>query len=323
MSRANGILVAGALCLVLGAMALVAQEAGRPKPKRAQPRTFDPAKTEGVFFPDAFQKALSGPRPADIGRPVAATPQATPGGPSEGPAPMAAGGAWSAIVSAESLQDEVTSIKQLIDGQVTTPTAFAGGAYKDVRREFTVLGVIFNTIAEFDGEVRFKKSALVARDAFIRAGLNAKSGAQAVYNEAKLRKADLQELVGGGEIKGAAGEEKFQWDKTCRPPLMQRFDLSEKSRLLPWTSSKGEFDKHNEELLREAQIIAVIARTIKRADFEFYDDSGYLKYCDELAAAATEIAEGVKANNYDRARMGAAAVSKACSDCHNDYRSGS
>src|SRR6185369_10481462 len=119
-----------ACAALLAAPLLLAQQKGKPV-KRAQPPKFD--KKGDVFYPDAFKEGLVGSRPADLGK--AAAPTATAGTPGDATTPAAstggiAGSGWSAIISGQTIEDEVKELKKLVDLEVTTPSDYAGKGYK-------------------------------------------------------------------------------------------------------------------------------------------------------------------------------------------------
>ena len=58
----------------------------------------------------------------------------------------------------------------------------------------------FGVAAEYDGTVRWQDVAPALRDAFARAGQNAKVGSDQTYQEAVSRKQDLDELVRGARV---------------------------------------------------------------------------------------------------------------------------
>ena len=72
---------------------------------------------------------------------------------------------------------------------------------------------MFGVIAEYDGDVRWKQQALGARDAFGKVAANCKVGTDASYNESKLRKADLEDLVGGASPDLKPNPDDFTWGK--------------------------------------------------------------------------------------------------------------
>jgi hypothetical protein len=241
-----------------------------------------------------------------------------------GDAPQSAGGfAWSKLVSGETLIDEIKAYQTPLAEGVKTPSGFKGGAYKDARKYFSMLAVMFAIIAESDEDIRWKSQAIGARELFARAGFNCKVGTDQSFNEAKLRSEDLAALVRGEQIQPPANiEPKTKWDKVAnRPPLMMRLELAQQERLAKWTSSDGDFSANADAVYRESQIVAALAEVIQREEFEFADDSNYQKYAEEMQKAALDIAEAAKSKNYPAARTAAGNMAKSCSNCHGDFRS--
>lgn len=322
-SRRLGLLTIGALALCAILYSLTsAQATRRASLKRAQRPDWNDQASRGIFFDDAFIEALVGERPAnfdpDVTRPTGPTSpdNGEPGGSAGG------GYGWEKIISATTLEDEIKALKLEVDKDVTTPGKYASGDYKQGRRHFSMLALLFAIIAEHDADVRWKKESLVARDLFARAGFNSKVGAIQAYNEAKARKTDLGELIRGGGLQGQPGDSQTQWDTVCdRVPLMQRLEQSHQEGLVIWTANAGEFSNRSEQILHQAELVATIATVIKQEGFEFWDDDDYVGYCDELQRGALNIVDAVKLNNYDAARQAAGEISKACAACHEGYRS--
>ncbi len=196
--------------------------------KRAKPPHWNKTVTD-VFFNDAREK-LSGERPAAGGGGGGGAAAAPAGGMADD-----AGGmtgtvfTWSKLIGAEEIEDEIKALQKQVSENVTTPAPFKGGGYKAGRRHFTELALLFGIIAEYDGDVRWKKDSPSIRDLMARTGFNCKVGTDASYNEAKLRKDELETLVRGGGAPSVAGvDPKASWDKlVSRPPLMQRLEMAQ------------------------------------------------------------------------------------------------
>ncbi len=304
--------------------------------KRAAPPKFDPAVTSGVFFDNVFEQGLQGPRPANLGQPPAAVASGAPSGASAGTSAPPAGGAnsaggatsgggglyaWASIISPTTIEDEVKSLKAATDQNVTTPTKFAGGDYRTVRRDFSILAMLFAIVAEYDGEVRWKDSAPAARDTFARTAANAKVGTPQVYNEAKQRRDQLTDLLNGSKIEGANSEPKANWAQVAdRAPLMQKLETAFQGKVLPWISSASSFQENKAELRRHAEIVAAIGEVLKQEGMLDAGDSDYDGHCDKMKNAALEIVEAIKTNNQEAAAKAAGQISQSCSECHESYR---
>src|SRR5205823_10891788 len=106
-------------------------------------------------------------------------------------------GGWSGLISAATIEDAIKSLKQQVDKEVTTLSDFKGKGHKLARRDYSLLAMLFGIAAEYEGDVRWKKDAAVARDAFARSAANFKVATDQAFNEAKARKEELTELVSG------------------------------------------------------------------------------------------------------------------------------
>ena len=300
---------------------LVADTKGKPA-RRALPPKFD--KPGDIFYRDAFQEALVGERPADLGKAVAkaASPGAAPAAPES--TGGLAGSGWSAIISAATIEDEIKSLKNVLDQDVTTPSDYAGKGYKVARRDFSLLAMLFGIAGEYDADVRWKKESPTARDVFARTAANSKVGTSQVYAEAKLRKQELQDLVGGSNPFKAKDEEaKAAWNTVCdRTPLMQHLDLVFEPKVKQWTADKGQFTANRDKLAHEVEIIAAVATVLAKPGMEDADADEYKAFCAKLQKGARDIADACKTKNFDAASAGVGLINKSCTECHEQYRSG-
>jgi cytochrome c556 len=325
-ARLSSILLCALFCL--SQTFVIAQAPKSKTVKRAAPPKFDSKETAGIFFADAFKDGLSGERPADLGKApskIAGTTGNTVPTPSVGTTPASTGAgvfAWSKLISPTTIEDEVKAIKLEVDKDVSTPTDFAGKGYKLARRHFTMLAVMFAITGEYDGDVRWKKDAPGARDLLARSAGNAKVGTEQVYKEAKLRKAELQDLVGGAGFSGGKdADPKADWKSVCdRSPVMQRLELAHQGRLQPFTANKTEFSSNNEKVLHESQLIAALAEVLEKEGMEDADDNEYKGFAIQMKTAALEVVEAVKGNDYDKARAAVGNIGQACSKCHEGFR---
>lgn len=289
----------------------VAEEAPPPKWDR---RVLD------LFFPDARERL--GPRDAAPPRQVARSESmpAAPSAPATGPPSDRF--AWSALVSREVLEDEVKNAVPLLLDEMRTATRFKSGGYQVARREYSMLAVVFGVIALYDGDVRWQTEAAGMRDLLARAGFNCKVASDSAYNEAKLRSDDLAQLVRGGTVDVPEGEPSTEWPEFAdRRPLMSRLEVAQRGRLDAWTASESEFSQHRDEVLHEAQILALLSQLIEHEDYEFGDDATYREYTAELREHALGIVEAARQGDAEMAREALGGVTKSCDNCHGDFRS--
>jgi len=301
---------------------------GAPR-KRAMPPKWDKRVVDS-FFSDA-KSTLEGTRPdfgtGGKGSVAGSTPGNNPASPGSAPsgdtADASPGGAWSKLITADALQDEIKSYLPAVQSDVKNPSEFKGNLFKHARDDFSMLGLAFGVVLEYDGDVRWKAQALAARDLFGRAGVNCKVATDQSFNDAKTQAENLAALIRGDTIPAPAGADpKAPWAKMVanRPPLMHRLDAAN-NLLGPWTANPNDFAKNLEQIDHEAQIMAVIAEAIQRDGYEFTDDSSYKGFAREMEKQALALSAAAKSKNADQARLTVGAINKACSNCHGGFRS--
>jgi hypothetical protein len=309
--------------LVIRAQPAPRQRAAPPvalaeSPRRARPPAWS-VDVLDAFFDDA-RTMLVGERPDYAGANLLAsgggdrsTPAASPAAPP--------GALWSKIIDATTVETEIKRLAQAVAPELTSPSQFKGGGYRACRQHFSLLAVLFAVTGEYDGPIRWQDAAPGLREAFARAGRNAKVGTDATYNEAAARKQDLDELVRGSRPQNRPAERAATWGEVAeRPPLMQRLNVAHEARLTKWLASEREFAVHRDDVRHEAQIVAMLADVLGREGFDYWDENDYSSAARELRAAAGDAAAAVKLENYEQVRRAVDRAGKACASCHEVYR---
>ena len=290
-------------------------------PRRAKPPRFDKSPVANVFFENVLEH-VTGERPvggavppavAEVRRPssTASAGEAGPGGNS----------VWSQLISATVLEDEVKSLKLAVDEAVTTPGRFQSQGYRAAHDDFGILAVLFGIIARYEGDVRWKEQAPAARDLFARAAANTAVGSAQVFNEARQRRQDLQDLVSGARLTVTPDVSSGDWSTIVeRAALMRRLETAYQINVTPIVNSAAEFSGRKSALLHEAQMIAALAEVLQQPGMMDADDDTYAEFAEQMKQAALAIVEAARQENYEAARQAAGEVSKSCSQCHELYR---
>lgn len=298
---------------------------GRSK-KQQTFKTAPPPKFKDDEVATFFDDALKHLGPGQPGAVVAAAVPSASGGPSEdaGGGAVAGNAGWSKLIAASTIEDEIKAQAGPLAEKTKTPSEFKSGGNTPARVAFTELALLFGIIAEYDGDVRWKKDAPGLREVYKHAAGNSKTGSDNSYKEAKQRTDDLAQLIGGGKVELPKPDPDAKWaDIANRAPLMQRMGKEGYDpKIKAWTSDKGEFSKNRNALLEEAQIVAAIAHVIQDGSYEYGDDEDYLKYAKELEKQALELVEAIKGDSLERAQAAGGQLNKACSTCHEGYRGG-
>src|SRR5262249_41538312 len=138
-------LVAASLCFASGELR------GAAPVKRARPPKFTKS-IQDAFFPDANEK-LVGPRDG------ASNPDAPSSPAVEKPPQAAAGEAWSRLIAAEMVVDEIKAQQRKLAQAVQNAATFKGGGFQQARIHLSVLAAMFGIAATYDAPVRWKREA--------------------------------------------------------------------------------------------------------------------------------------------------------------------
>ncbi|MCG8648563.1 MAG: cytochrome c [Pirellulales bacterium] len=290
--------------------------------RRAPAPKFSEKELDGVFFED-LSRAFRGDRPTlsairKSSQSVVASANVNVGG---GPDNANAGSdVWSGLISPASLEDEIKRVKLHYDSVVTTPAAFNGGGYLEARLDLTVLATMFAVITEHSGDVRWKDQAAAARDLLARTAFNCKAGSTQVYNEAKLRKADLQDLISGSGLSGREAEPENDWSMIAdRSPLM-RYSEAVFDSLKDASRNANSVKANGDQIRREAELISVFGEVLTKEGMDEADDDDYSKLSRDMVEASKAAVAALERGDTDAVRKSVAAIRQRCDACHNEYR---
>ena len=303
----------GATAVVLAVLAIGSTSAAEePPPKRAKPPQWSPDVLD-LFFEDA-REHLVGERPTPNEQTDKTTEPSGPANNSRGRV------TWSQWVDGETLVNEVKRLVADLAEPLANATKFKAGGNNQCQADFAVLSVLFGVIADYDGEVRFKPDAAVIRDAASRAARHCKAATDQSFAEAAELKIQLEELIRGERVIGAAAELAKWSDLVERDLIMKRLERSLEERISPALGKAREFTKRAAEVRHEAELLALFADFIQREEFDYWDDEGFRAHAGNLQTAAKDLTRAATDANYEVARAAAGKVTQACSACHEEYR---
>ena len=317
LSRVRRFSVAIGLFSITCVAVVVADEKRAPAPK------FSGNQTGGIFF-DTLADAFGGARPTlssiKKASEAASTAAANPTTPDGGSSDASSGNTWTQLISPESIEDEIKRVKLHYDGLITTPGAFNGGGYQDARVDLTILATLFAVITEHEGDVRWKKDAAAARDMLARTAFRCSQGSTQVYNEAKTRKDDLQDLISGSGLASNKAEPENDWSVIAdRSPMMEYAEYL-KDELKGSTNSEQAVKSAPETVRRHAELLAIVGKVLTQEGMDEADDDDYKAFSDAMTKAATSVVHALEANDYASIGTSVGAVTQSCDDCHGEYR---
>ena len=290
------------------------------KPRRATPPSFQPNEFSGIFFSDALSQ-LQGEMPTAQSVLAANTKSDKKDGNDAGGEGMsnATGSAvWKELVSPTTLEDIIKESKTRLDSVVTTPAKFSG-AVVEARREFTLLAATMAVVSQYPEEIRWQSSATYAQRIFARMADNCKVGTQPVFNEAKLRQQDLQNMLKGTKLAGTADE--VSWEGTAdRGPTMQLMEWALRDNLIPLTNNEKKFRESQEDVVKYAELIAMLGNVVQQPGMKDADADEYKQFAMAMTQAASDATKAAKANDPELTRAAVSRIDQACNKCHETYR---
>ncbi len=299
--------------------------------RRALPPQFPRDAFSDTFFRSPDQ-AIRGQRPR-LGTtvPAAASSARSDSGQSPGASRLAAGASpaagaraeshFASLVSPQTLEDEIKRVRLLFDTAVTTPAAFRSGAFQDARLHLSVLAALFAIVNEHPDEVRWRKDAAIARDLLARTAANCSSGTPQVYNEARMRKGDLEDILGGSGLSSRQASEESDWSLIIdRVPLMTYAEQLLEQHLKPGSRDDQTVTAQTDDLRRSAEMMAVVGQILMTEGLVDADDDDYRQLCQALVSASRQVSLGLEQTDAAAVRQGVGAISQSCMKCHENYR---
>ncbi|QEF97239.1 hypothetical protein Mal15_12780 [Stieleria maiorica] len=287
--------------------------------KRAPAPKFSADATQGIFF-DSVGDAIRGERPTlqELRKKIAPPAAAASTTPEDGS--KANAGPWDKLISPTSIEDEIKRVKLHYDSVVTQPGPFKSGGYQDARLDLMVMSSLFAIITEYQGDVRWKDDAAIARDLLGRTAFNCNAGTNQVFNEARARKDDLQDLMSGTGLRSGKAEESNDWASIAdRAPLMEYAEIL-KEQLRTATNSADDVKAEPSDVRRPAELLAIIGRILVAEGMDDADDDDYVAFSNAMTKAAQGVTRGLELDDYNVISQAVGAVTQSCDDCHGQYR---
>jgi hypothetical protein len=244
-----------------------------------------------------------------------------PGGPTPaaptGGEMHADGNAWSKLVSADTLESAIKAEPTAIDAAMKSTNQ-----QKSARMEITFLAALFGVVYRYDTDVRWKDDSQALRDTFARAGNNLKAWSDTQKKQVTKLKTDLTDLIQGNKPQLSTGlDGEAPWLEIAdRPPLMHRLEVGQSERLAKWSSDAEAVKRNADAVIREGEIMAMLARIIQDKSYEYADDDTYLGFAKALEQEARTAVEATKKGDGAAASSAISKMQKACDDCHGGFR---
>jgi hypothetical protein len=267
---------------------------------------------KNIFFDDA-RTALSGEPPTEIDG-IEATP------PNEKTEP-AEQEVWQELIASATLESAVKGMVLKLNSVLRSmehPARSQEARPSECRRDLTLLGTLFQVIASYPDDVRWKSIAPQISQMCLNTAESYAGATHVGVKELKDAYVKLEDALRG------------QTDITTEPnvkphvpdfaPLMQCMKLIAEEGLPEALSKKANFRRSMVSIDEQTQILAMLSQVIRGEEYGYADDATYQRHADNLRDAAQRLQKAALANEFQESVDAAAAINQACAKCHADYR---
>ena len=141
-----------------------------------------------------------------------------------------------------------------------------------------------------------------------------------MYNEAKTRKTDLQDLISGAGLSNNKAEPEVDWSVIAdRAPLMEYVEYLSDT-LGDLTNSEESVKSEPGKIRRQAELIAIVGKVFTQEGMDDADDQDYVAFSKSMIDAANGVKQALEVGDYSAIGKAVGAVTQSCDACHGEYR---
>ena len=302
------------ICSFCAGMAVFQVQEDERKPvTRAERPDFQERDWEGIFFENVFDGVLQGQRPERLEQ-ASETPivEQDRDQPSQG---------WEQLIDGSTLEDEVKRLAIELASQLGNQAAFQSER-QSVRRNLTMVSMLFAVIGRYEQSVRWKRDAFAVQSAAAFAAIQARTDDAKAFAGTSQFLRSLEDLIRGGSFPDSTeSDPQEDWSQIIdRNSVMWRLEYALRDRLKEPLADEGSFQRDGEQVFQEAELIAVLGKVLAEEGMLDADDEDYAQYAKQMTAAGLELKAAVQLGDYGSANQSLTLVNQSCMDCHADWR---
>lgn len=266
----------------------------------------------GVFFEDA-RKALSGEPPSKSADKLPAEANTS--------AKSGEQEIWQELITPETLESQVKGRVLVLSHflrLMQVPSDSLKVHPNECRREFTLLGTLFQVIGSYPEDVRWKSIAPEMSQMCLSAAESYAGETHVKHIKLRDRYVALEDaLRGQAAITSEPNVEPLVPDFA---QLMLWMKLIAEEGLPAALSKNADFRRGADSIAQSAQLLAMLSQVVRDEEYGYADDETYQRHADKLRDASHALNVAATERDFEKAVQAAAAIQKACNNCHADYR---
>lgn len=230
----------------------------------------------------------------------------------------AADGGWESMLSEKVLTDEITEVRNFLNGTVQSVGSY-NSSLAMIEPKVASLAVLSNIARDHSAELTWKEDAPYIRDLAkqmieepLQRGKKDQARLQKLFENMqdtfnRSRPADLAEPADDG----------FP-DVAAMSSVMKRIEDA-KDRLLQEAGTESAFGSKKDLIQHEASILATFTHVIALEDYG-YDDEEFQGYAKAVVDAARAIQTAADADDFATYELSLSKISTNCQACHSEFK---
>ena len=227
---------------------------------------------------------------------------------------------WSTIISAETLQAEVKTIRNFLNQKLQTPGQYNSSMF-ELPAQTATLATLAGIASSHSGEIAWKERAPYIRT--IAATMHAeKLQTGPKFQRPLLEKFEQIDEMLSGSLPGGLDKpaDEFEFSELADMPfVMKRMEIAF-NKMKTEAGSEDSFEKNGDMIQQESAILGAMMKAVLTEGYGYADDEDFLGFAKPIQDSAKKMGEAVTAGSFETYDAGLSAITKSCTQCHNVYQ---
>lgn len=232
-----------------------------------------------------------------------------------------AAGSWSTAISGEQLDAEAKVIRNRLTQSLQSVSTY-NRSIDSIGRDAFTLAALAGVAERYDGDMRWKERAAAIRHLAYSVYENNGGKGRKAFDDTLAPFERLGTILDGGPTDGVDAETEVPFpDYADRSSLMERMKVT--SEWLKGTiASADNLKSQQDDVAREAAVLAVIGQIIHLEGYDYHDEKNYQKFLADYTTASIDARDAATESNFDKFQDAMGRIQTSCSNCHSEYAFG-
>lgn len=229
--------------------------------------------------------------------------------------------AWSSVISAEVLDAESKVIRSRLSAALQSLSTY-NRSIDAITNDAIIMSAVAGVAENYDADMRWKDRAPTVRTLAYEVYENVGDKGRKAFTATQVPFEKMATLLNGGNVDGIEVDEDVPFaDYADRSSLMSRVDSTFKW-LRSTIVSDANLKSNQEDVVREASVLAMIAAMIKHDSYDYHEEKEYQKFCNDFLNASRDASNAAEQMVFSDFQDAISRINTSCNECHNQYAFG-